>query len=104
MERRYEVRKQSILQEAEIKPAVSNGMLNRLEQFSEPFIQYLKRPESQEYAQIYMGGLLSDLERKNIESSAYRHDLERQNLRALVRGVSKGQTLSRSCWSRLLSA
>ena len=60
-------------------------MLNRLEQFSEPFIRYLKRPESQEYAQIYMGGLLSDLERKNIESIAYRHDLDRQNLRALVR-------------------
>ena len=84
MERRYEVRKQSILQEAEIKPAVSNGMLNRLEQFSEPFIQCLKRPESQEYAQVYIGGLLSDLQRKNIESIAYRYDLERQNLQRFV--------------------
>ena len=84
MERRYEVRKQSILQEAEIKPAVSNGMLNRLGQFSEPFVQCLKRPESQKYAQIYMEGLLSDLQRKNIESIAYRHDLERQNLQRFV--------------------
>ena len=84
MERRYEVRKQAILQEAKIKPAVSNGMLKRLEQFTEPFIQCLKRPEPKEYAQIYIGGLLSDLQRKNIESIAYRYDLERQNLQRFV--------------------
>jgi hypothetical protein len=30
MERRFEVRKQAILEEAKIKPAVSNEMLERL--------------------------------------------------------------------------
>ena len=84
MERRYEVRKHAILQEAEIKPAVSNGMLNRLERFSEPFVQCLDRSESQSYVQIYIGGLLSDLQRKNVESIAYRYDLDRQNLQRFV--------------------
>lgn len=84
MERRFEVRKQEILDEAKIKPAVSNKMLERLEQFTDPFIQCLKRPEPKEHAQIYIGGLLSDLKRKNVESIAYRYDLERQNLQRFV--------------------
>ena len=84
MERRFEVRKQEILNEAKIKPAVSNKMIERLEKFSNPFIECLKRPEPKEYAQIYIGGLLSDLKRKNVESIAYRYDLERQNLQRFV--------------------
>lgn len=84
MERRFEVRKQEILNEAKIKPAVSNKMLERLKTFSNPFIECLKRPEPREYAQFYMGGLLSDLKRKNVESIAYRYDLERQNLQRFV--------------------
>jgi len=84
MERRFEVRKQAILNEAKIKPAVSKEMLERLEQFTDPFIKCLKRPEPKEYAQIYIGGLLSDLQRKNVESIAYRYDLERQNLQRFV--------------------
>lgn len=84
MERRFEVRKQEILNEAKIKPAVSNEMVERLETFTEPYIQCLKRPEPKEYAQIYIGGLLSDLKRKNVESIAYRYDLERQNLQRFV--------------------
>jgi len=84
MERRFEVRKQEILKEAKIKPAVSNEMLERLEQFTDPFIQCLKRPEPKEYAQIYIVGLLSDLKRKNVESIAYRYNLERQNLQRFV--------------------
>jgi len=36
MERRFEVRKRDILQEVEIQPEVSEGMLKRLEHFAEP--------------------------------------------------------------------
>ena len=84
MERRFEVRKQEILNEARIKPTVSNKMIERLETFTAPFIECLKRPEPKEYAQIYIGGLLSDLKRENVESIAYRYDLERQNLQRFV--------------------
>ena len=84
MERRFEVRKQEILNEAKIKPAVSNKMVERLEIFSGPFIECLKRPEPKAYAQLYIGGLLSDLKRKNVESIAYRYDLDRQNLQRFI--------------------
>jgi len=72
MERRFEVRKKEILNEAKIKPAVSNKMVERLEIFANPFIECLKRPEPKAYAQLYIGGLLSDLKRKNVESIATR--------------------------------
>ena len=78
MEQRFEIRKHSILQEAEIKPQVLNGMLKRLEQFAQPFINSLRRREQKEHAHVYIAGLLSDLKRKNTESIAYRHDLDRR--------------------------
>jgi SRSO17 transposase len=84
MERRFEVRKREILKEAEVKPQVSKGMLKRLEKFSEPFVANLRRSELREHAQVYIEGLLSDLERKNVESIAYRHDQERVNLQRFI--------------------
>jgi len=39
-----------------------------------PFVTRLRRSERREHAQVYVAGLLSDLERKNVESIAYRHD------------------------------
>jgi len=87
MERRFEVRKRQILREAEVKPEVSNGMLKRLEQFAEPFIASLARREPKEHAQVYIAGLLSDLKRKNTESIAYRHDLDRQGLQRFIGSV-----------------
>ena len=87
MERRFEIRKHKILQESEIKPQVFNSMLKRLEQFAQPFINSLKRHEQKEHAHTYMAGLLSDLKRKNTESIAYRHDLDRQGLQRFVGSV-----------------
>ena len=84
MERRFEVRKQEILKEADIKPQVVNGMLKRLEQFAQPFIASFGRCEPKENAQMYMCGLLSDLERKNIESIAYRYDRDRRALQQFI--------------------
>ena len=43
MERRFEVRKQEILKETDIQPEVVHGMLKRLEQFTEPFVDALGR-------------------------------------------------------------
>jgi SRSO17 transposase len=84
MDRRFEVRKREILKEAEVKPQVTHGILKRLKRFIEPFIAKLKRPEPKEHTEIYIAGLLSDLERKNVESIAYRHDQDRQNLQRFV--------------------
>lgn len=84
MDRRFEVRKREILAEAEVKPQVSKGMLNRLVKFAEPFVSGLGRSERKEHARVYIAGLLSDLERKNVESIAYRHDQERVNLQRFM--------------------
>lgn len=84
MERRFEVRKQRLLKQAELRPEVSRGMLGRLRKFAEPFVERLPRRESKEHGQVYLAGLLSDLKRKNVESIAYRHDLDRGNLQRFI--------------------
>ena len=84
MDRRFEARKQEILGQAEIKPEVANGMLRRLEQFAEPFVDSLGRREAKQNARVYLSGLLSDLERKNVESIAYRHDQDRRGLQRFI--------------------
>jgi SRSO17 transposase len=84
MERRFQVRKREILKEADIRPQVANGMLKRLEQFAQPFIASFGRREPKGNAQMYMCGLLSDLERKNIESIAYRYDRSREALQKFI--------------------
>ena len=84
MERRFEIRKQEILEESEIQPQVVHGMLKRLEQFIKPFINSLGRVEPKINAHLYISGLLSDLERKNIESIAYRYDQDRRALQRFI--------------------
>jgi SRSO17 transposase len=84
MDRRFELRKRQILKDAELKPELSNGMLDRLEAFAEPFAASLGRREMKEHAHQYLGGLLSDLERKNIESIAYRYDQDRRGLQRFI--------------------
>ncbi len=84
MERRFEIQKRKILQEADIKPQVFNGMMKRLEQFIKPFIGSLGRREPKENAHIYVSGLLSDLRRKNVESIAYRYDQDRRALQRFI--------------------
>jgi len=90
MERRFEVRKLEILKETQVKTQVSKGMLNRLKKFTEPFADRLGRAERKEHARVYIAGLLSDLERKNVESIAYRHDQERVNLQRFIGVASWG--------------
>jgi SRSO17 transposase len=84
MERRFEARKQAILKETDIQPQVVRGMVKRLELFVKPFAASLGRPEPKVNAQTYISGLLSDLERKNVESIAYRYDRDRRALQRFI--------------------
>ena len=84
MERRFEIRRREILREAQVKPQVTKGMLDRLEKFTKPFVMSLGRSERKEHARVYIAGLLSDLQRKNVESIAYRHDQQRVNLQRFI--------------------
>ena len=84
MDRRFEARKRELLEDCEVSPEVFNGMLNRLEGFAEPYVQCLVRTEQKEHARTYFQGLLSDLQRKNAEAIAYRHDQERIGLQMFL--------------------
>jgi SRSO17 transposase len=81
---RYRLRKQQLLDECEVPPEVFRGGLDRLAEFVLPFVECLGRREQREHARTYLAGLISDLKRKNTESIAYRHDLERHGLQHFV--------------------
>ncbi len=84
MERRFELRKEALLEECQVSPSVFRGMEDRLERFVEPFASCLMRTEQRRHTQTMVSGLISDLDRKNIESIAYRHDQDRKDLQHFV--------------------
>lgn len=84
MERRFELRKEELMADCQVSPAVFRGMMERLEKFAEPFVACLRRPEQRQHARTYFQGLLSDVEKKNAESIAYRHDQDRQGLQTFL--------------------
>jgi len=84
MERRFELRKEAMLAECEVLPQVFQGAVERLAKFVEPFADLLGQPVQRQHATDYLSGLISDLERKNVESIAYRHDQDRGKLQHFV--------------------
>jgi SRSO17 transposase len=80
MEPRFQQRKDQLLADCQVPPTAFRGALHRLETFAQPFVAALPSPESQQHTRTYFTGLLSDLEHKNAEAIAYRHDLDRQTL------------------------
>jgi SRSO17 transposase len=84
MDRRFEARKQELLDDCQVSPEVFSGMMNRLEKFAEPFVERLVRVEQKEHARTYFRGLLSDLDQKNSEAIAYRHDQDRMGLQLFI--------------------
>jgi SRSO17 transposase len=84
MERRFEVRKEELVADCQVPPAVFQDMLKRLISFSEAYVARLCRAEQREHTRSYLQGLLSDLQRKNAESIAYRHDEDRQGLQTFI--------------------
>ena len=84
MERRFRVRLQELLEDAEVHPSLLRGLLPRLQNFLQPFAASLHRQEQRRNAHRYLQGLLSDLPGKNVESIAYLHDQERQALQKFI--------------------
>jgi SRSO17 transposase len=84
MERRFRVRLDELLNDAEVQPSLLRGAIPRLEAFLQPFVEALQSPEQQTNAQHYVQGLLSDLKSKDAESIAYLHDRERQGLQKFI--------------------
>ena len=86
MERRFRVRLDELLEDAQVPPGLLRGVLPRLETFLEPFVVSMTREEQRHNARHYVQGLLSDLQDKNAEAIAYLHDQERQALQKFLGG------------------
>lgn len=84
MERRYVVRFQELMEDAVVPPEQLDGLLSRLEQFVVPFAKSLSRVEQRRHCREYLTGLVSLVERKNVESIAYLHDQERRQLQKFI--------------------
>jgi SRSO17 transposase len=84
MERRYAIRFRELLDDAVVEPEQLRGMLTRLEQFVVPFAACLVRCKQRELTPQYVAGLVSAVERKNVESIAYHHDQDRQALQKFI--------------------
>ena len=84
MERRFEVRKQEMLAECEVSPQVFCGVVDRMQTFIKPFACLLGQQAQREHATNYVSGLVSDLDKKNVESIAYRHDQDRGALQHFI--------------------
>jgi SRSO17 transposase len=84
MERRFTVRFRELMEAAVVPPEQLNGLLGRLEQFVEPFAKSLNRVEQRRHCHDYLAGLVSVIERKNVESIAYLHDQGRRQLQKFM--------------------
>jgi SRSO17 transposase len=84
MERRFRVRLDELLDDAEIPPGLLRGVLPRLASFLQPFVESLRSDEQCINTRHYVQGLLSDLDSKDVESIAYLHDRERQGLQKFI--------------------
>jgi len=84
MEAAYATRKQQLLEECQVAPEIFHQVMPRLETFMVPFVNTFCRQEPSQHAQTYVCGLLSDVERKNVESIAYRFGQDRLPLQRFI--------------------
>lgn len=88
MQRRFEIHKEKMLAQCEVVPQIFDNMVERLDQFASRYVHHLCRQEQRVHAELYLGGLVSDLERKNIESIAYRSGEDRYGLQHFMGSAS----------------
>ena len=84
MDWRFEARKKKLLLDARIHREVDQGVMERLALYLVPYLTSLWRREQKEHLETYLRGLISRLERKNVESIAYLHDQERKGLQVFI--------------------
>jgi SRSO17 transposase len=84
MEARYAIRKHQLLEECQVDPAIFDQVMPRLSTFMTPFVETLPGQALTQHAQTYVSGLLSDVERKNVESIAYHVGQNRLGLQGFI--------------------
>ncbi|GAC1471718.1 MAG: hypothetical protein NVSMB9_18190 [Isosphaeraceae bacterium] len=83
LERRYGLRLEQMLAQAEVSTELMHGLFDRLEAFA----RSLDQPEQRRHAAEYLTGLLSKLPRKSSGPIDYLHDCQRQGLQNFVGSV-----------------
>jgi SRSO17 transposase len=84
MERRFAVRYEELMADAEVTPEALGGVLDRLEDFVRPFAASLEYAAQRSHLEEYIAGLVSNVKRKNIETIAYLHEQDRQPLQKFI--------------------
>ena len=84
MERRYAMRYEEMMADAEVKPEALEGILERLGEFVQPFTASLTHIAQCEHVEEYLAGLVSNVKRKTIETIAYLHEQDRQPLQKFI--------------------
>src|SRR5574341_79570 len=84
MDARYIIRKNQLLQECQVAPEIFDQVLPRLHTFMEPFVASFQGQALTQHAKTYVSGLLSDVERKNVESIAYQFGQNRLGLQGFI--------------------
>lgn len=84
MEARYAIRKHQLLEECQVAPEIFDQVMPRLSTFMAPFVETLQGQALTQHAQTYVSGLLSDVERTNVESIAYHVGQNRLGLQGFI--------------------
>lgn len=84
MEDRYAYRKTQLLEECQVAPEIFERVLPRLYTFMDPFVATFQGQAAEQHAKTYVCGLVSDIERKNVESIAYRFGQSRLPLQGFI--------------------
>jgi SRSO17 transposase len=84
MDARYTIRRAQLLEECQVAPEVFEQVMPRLHAFMAPFVDTLQGQAPRAHAQTYVRGLLSDVERKNVESIAYHFGQDRLGLQGFI--------------------
>src|SRR2546425_10806177 len=99
MEAEYATRKQQLLEECHVSPHIFDQVLPRLETFMAPFVAPFCRQEPSAHAQTSRRGLLADVARKNVASTAYRFSHDRLPRPRFVGGATRAEAACRSAES-----
>src|SRR5438132_5798168 len=84
MDARYAIRKTQLLDECQVAPEIFEQVIPRLYTFMKPFVKIFHGQVDDQHAKTSVCGLLSDVERKNIESIAYRFGQSRLPLQGFI--------------------
>jgi SRSO17 transposase len=84
MEARYALRKSQLLDECQMTPEIFEQVMPRLYTVMKPFVRIFQGQAADQHAKTYVYGLLSNVERKNIASIAYRFGQSRLPLQSFI--------------------